>query len=347
MSLVNVHNEWDPLEEIIVGIPDGAQVPIGGKDLFSIEYFEHHDSVDQIPSGPYDPKIIEETREDLEELVTVLEKMGITVRRPEVTDHSKVFSSPHWQSDGEFNYCPRDVLLTIGQTVIETPMPLRSRFFEPLAYKDILLEYFRSGAKWISAPKPRLLDEVYADDSRSEDPLRDHEPLFDAANVLRCGRDILYLVSCSGNMMGYEWLRRTLGEEYRVHPLVDVYDGTHIDTTITLLRPGLVLLNPSRVNEENMPELFKNWDVIWCPEMVDTGHAWDYPRASLWSGMNLFMINPNLAVVNAAQIPLIKVFEKHHIDVVPLELRHCLTLSGCFHCATLDVRRKGTLEDYS
>ena len=42
MSLVNVHNEWDPLEEIIIGIPDNAQVPLGGKDLFSLEYNEHH-----------------------------------------------------------------------------------------------------------------------------------------------------------------------------------------------------------------------------------------------------------------------------------------------------------------
>lgn len=27
MSLVNVHNEWDPLEEMIVGVAQGAQVP--------------------------------------------------------------------------------------------------------------------------------------------------------------------------------------------------------------------------------------------------------------------------------------------------------------------------------
>jgi hypothetical protein len=46
------------------------------------------------------------------------------------------------------------------------------------------------------------------------------------------GRDILYLVSCTGNMMGYEWLKRVLGPEYRVHALADIYEGTHIDTTM-------------------------------------------------------------------------------------------------------------------
>jgi hypothetical protein len=50
-------------------------------------------------------------------LVTVLKQEGVTVRRPQVTDHSTVFSSPDWQSDGEYNYCPRDLLLPIGETI--------------------------------------------------------------------------------------------------------------------------------------------------------------------------------------------------------------------------------------
>ncbi|MEN8145389.1 MAG: inosamine-phosphate amidinotransferase 1 [Gemmatimonadota bacterium] len=347
MSLVNVHNEWDPLEEMIVGVAEGAQVPIGEKGLYSLEYYEHHDSIEEIPSGPYDERVIEETKEDLETIVAALKGEGVIVRRPEVTDHSKMFGSPDWQSDGEFNYCPRDVLLAIGDMIIETPMPLRSRYCEPLAYKDILLEYFHSGARWISAPKPRLLDDTYGDDPDSGDQLRNTEPLFDAANVVRAGRDILYLVSCSGNMMGCQWLQRALGDEYRVHPLVGLYDGTHIDTTINLLGPGLALLNPSRINPDNLPAVFKNWEIIWCPEMMDTGYAWDYARASIWSGMNFFMINPNLAVVSAAQKPLIKELEKRRIDVIPLSLRHCRTVSGGFHCVTLDVRRTGSLEDYS
>lgn len=349
MSLVNVHNEWDPLEEIIIGIPDNARVPIGEKGLFSIEYNEHHESIEQIPSGPYDPKIIEETKEDLARLVETLESLGVVVRRPNIVDHSKFFSSPDWRSDGEYNYCPRDILLTIGQTIIEAPMTLRSRFFETWGYKEILIDYFKSGARWISAPKPRLLDEAYNDDPRADTKINNFEPIFDAANVLRAGKDILYLVSCTGNMMGCEWLQRALGEEYRVHPLTGIYSGTHIDTTITLLGPERVLLNPSRINDSNMPALFSNWDVIWCPEMIDMGYSstWDYPRASIWSGMNMFMINPHLAVVNDTQVPLIKFLEKHGIETIPLKLRNCLTLSGGFHCVSLDVRRRGDVEDYS
>ncbi len=52
-------------------------------------------------------------------------------------------------------------------------------------------------------------------------------------------------------------------------------------------------------------------------------------------------------MVAEPQKPLIRLLERNGINVIPLKLRHCLTMSGSFHCVTLDVRRKGTLEDYS
>ena len=149
--------------------------------------------------------------------------------------------------------------------------------------------------------------------------------------------------------MGWQWLQRTLGDEYRVHPLRGIYSGTHIDTTITLIRPGLVLLNPERISEETIPEVFRNWDVIWCPEMVDTGYheSWPFARASIWSGMNFIMVNPQLALVNDAQLPLIRALAEHGVESIPIRHRHLRTLSGGIHCVTLDVRRRGVLEDYS
>ena len=83
--------------------------------------------------------------------------------------------------------------------------------------------------------------------------------------------------------------------------------------------------------------------------MIDTDYhsSWGYPRASIWSGMNMFMINPNLAVVNEAQVHLIKLLEKKGVDSIPLPLRNCRTLSDRFHCVSLEMRRKGSLKDYS
>lgn len=348
MSLVHVHNEWDPLEEMIVGIATNAQVPRADKGLFALDYCESVEKPEDIPSGPYPEHIISEANEDLDAFATFLRSQGVTVRRPEPTNHAATFGTAEWQTNGEYNYCPRDVLLPVGETIIEAPMALRSRYFEPFAYRKHLLEYFESGANWISAPKPRLPDSTYrVRPAEGTSIIANEEPIFDAANVLRVGRDILYLVSRSGNQMGYLWLKRILGPGYRVHPVAGVYDGTHIDTTVTVVRPGLVVLCPERMRPDQVPAVFKKWDIIWCPEMVDTGYCWSYPRASIWQGMNFIMVNPNLAVVGDKQVALIRELEKRGVDVKPLQMRHARSLSGGFHCVSVDIRRKGTLEDYS
>jgi N-dimethylarginine dimethylaminohydrolase len=346
-ALVNVHNEWDPLEEVIVGIADGARVPSPDRGLFAVDYSEYVDDESDVPTGAYPERVIEEAREDLDAFAAALEAHGVVVRRPEPSDRARAFGTPSWTTDGYHDYCPRDVLLTVGSMVIEVPMVLRARYYETFAYRKLLLEYFQSGADWISAPKPQLPDESYDVATGVGPVLNDVEPVFDAANVLRVGRDILYLESCSGNMLGCQWLQRTLGSEYRVHPLRGVYTGTHLDSTITLVRPGLVVLNPERIRADQIPDVLRGWDVIWCPTPADTGWVGRYPRASIWQGMNFIMINPELAVVNELQVPLIRELERYGVDVLPLPTRHARTLSGGFHCVSLDVRRRGTLEDYA
>jgi len=341
---INSYNEWDPLEEIIVGVIENAQRPKRDKGQLLIEFFGKDTS--EIPTGKFDDFVINETHEDLEILVKTLEDLHITVRRPEITDHSKTFATPDWSSDGFYNYCPRDPFLVSGDTLIESPMTLRSRYFEPNAYKTIFTDYLKSGSRWVSAPKPRLTEDTYIESDDEYKILNNIEPLFDAANVVRAGKDLFYLVSSSGNEMGHQWLQSFLGNEYTVHPCRNLYSSIHIDSTITLLRPGLVLLNPARVNEKNIPEKLKKWDKIWCPPLVDTGFVGPHAYSSIWVGMNLLMINPHLAIVDQRQQELIKALNTHEIEVIPLQLRHSRTLGGGFHCVTLDIRRKGKLENY-
>lgn len=346
MSKVSAHNEWDPLEEVIIGRIEGAQIPKAGNDLFAIE-FSAYGSVDNIPSGPLPQRVIEETAEDLDRLNKALTSLGITVRRPNAVEHSAEFGTPEWMSDGVYNYCPRDVLLAIGDTIIEAPMVLRSRFFEPFAYKSLLLEYFESGARWLSAPKPRLADDLYNAKAPAGERLMNLEPAFDAANILKFGTDLLYLLSDSGNDLGSRWLQSTLGSTYKVHPCRGLYASTHVDSTIVPLQPGLVLLNPVRVNDNNMPDFLRSWDVIWAPEMVDTEYVGVHPRCSTWIGMNLLVLRPGLVVADDRQVGLIKELERNGVDVLPLRLTHSRTLGGSFHCVSLDVRRSGSLETYS
>lgn len=339
------HNEWDRLEEVIIGTSRFARKPQVHKDQLAIEYPDVTDP-NQLQIGQFPQQVIEETEEDLNAFAEALEAMGVRVLRPQPIDQTKKFGTPDWSTDGFSSFCPRDSLLVVGDKIIETPMTMRSRFLETLSYKEILLNYFDQGAHWLSAPKPRLLDSLYENQDEAEINLGNLEPIFDAANILRAGTDIFYLISNTGNEMGARWLQRTLGEAYKIHTCKHLYSGIHLDSTIALLRPGLVLLNPERVNENNLPEKLRSWDKIWCPTMVDTGFTGSRPLSSVWVGMNLFMINPQLAVVDLNQTELIRLLERSQIEVLPMRLRHSRTLGGGFHCVTLDTKRKGSLENY-
>jgi N-dimethylarginine dimethylaminohydrolase len=345
MSLVSVHNEWDPIEEVIVGTAINAQLPKPDISVHAVD-FPHCKTMADIPFGPFPAQMLAEAEEDLAGLVQTLEKLNITVRRPDVTNHAQMFATPDWQADSHYNYCPRDLVLAIGNTIIESPSPVRARYFEMNAYKKIFIDYMKSGAQWVSAPKPMLLDDCFAPPHGYDNCLLNAEPLFDAANILRIGEDILYLISNSGNQMGAMWLRTMLGSRYRVHECHNLYHHKHIDTTFTILRPGLVVINPERVNQENLPEIFKSWDKIWFDNIVDVGSVLEHPLSSQWIGMNFLVVRPDLAIIEERQVPLIKAVEKYGISVIPQRLRHPRAMGGGFHCATSDVRRTGTLERY-
>ena len=345
MSPVNVHTEWDPLEEVIVGTMSGARIPKPDPGLHAVEFAELDDPAN-IPSGPFPQSVVDETEEELELLRDELVRAGIKVRRPSPRDLAAIIGTPDWQTDGFYDYCPRDGVLTIGDAIIETPMVLRSRFLEGFAYKDLFLEYFEGGARWLSAPKPRLLDEIYDRTAPAGERLRNLEPAFDAANILRFGTDILYLISDSGNEMGSRWLQSALGDKYTVHPCRGLYASTHVDSTLVPLRPGLLLVNPSRVNDSNLPPFLKSWDQVSCPELVDTGFTGEKPYCSVWIGMNLLVVGPGVVVADKRQPALLRELEKHGVEVIPMQLTHSRTLGGGFHCATLDVRRTGSLDTY-
>jgi N-dimethylarginine dimethylaminohydrolase len=347
MSVVWSCNEWDPLEEVVVGNPLNARFPNADPSTRVAEYPDR--PLDQIPQGAFPQWIIDEASEDLDAFVDVLEQAGVRVRRPQTWPHDAAFSTVHWETTGYYNYCPRDILLVVGDQIIETPCVIRGRSQETFSYRDMLMEFMAGGARWHSAPRPMLRNSLFDVDLGKPSP-RNDEPAFDAANILRFGRDLLYLVSATGNEIGGRWLQTHLGDEYRVHFLEDVYFGSHIDSTLVALRPGLVLANPARLGDDTLPAFLKQWEVIYSPSMENQDrHTPEYLRHAIgseWIDMNLFSIDPQTVVVDSDQTQLIRLLESKGLTVVPLKLRHSRMMGGGFHCVTLDIRRRGQMESY-
>lgn len=316
-------NEWGKLRKVVVGIADDAKVPEIDLSVRTINFADKKD-ISSIKTGIYPQQVIDEANNDLQKFVDVLEKENVKVFRPEN-------NNPKY-----YNYCPRDSVFIHGDLTLATPMPISSRKNEWYSFK-----------KYLNNPKNILCessDDLYNIDCIGNPDilaLTEVCPAFDAANIIRANNDILYLVSNSGNKRGAKLLQEYLGNDVKVHTLEKIYSYMHIDSTIAFLREGLMLLNPERIKSiDVLPDIFRNWDVIWCPEPIDIGYYGNYNNASKWINMNLFSINPNLVVLEENQKNLRKELEKYSIDSYMLPMRHQRTLGGGFHCVTLDIERE-------
>jgi glycine amidinotransferase/scyllo-inosamine-4-phosphate amidinotransferase 1 len=198
--------------------------------------------------------------------------------------------------------------------------------------------------------------------------LTEDEILFEAANTVRMGKDLLYLVSRSGNYLGAKWLQTLLGEEYRVHTTEEIYRSSHIDSSVLCLRPGLVLLNTERVNPSTCPKVLNKWEKVYfsditpIPDMTIQFHEEVRKKvskeldelgirtsidsiSSKWIGMNILSVDPQTVIVDERQVPLMRLLEEHHITPVPIRFRHSYYMGG-IHCSTLDTVRDSILESY-
>ena len=123
LSPVNSHNEWDPLEEIIVGRLEGATMPSNHPVVTCNIPNKAAARAQSLVAGLHYPRImVEPAQRELDGFVALLQSIGIIVRRPETVDHKKQFSTPSSSSRGFCNSCPRDAILVVGDEIIETPM---------------------------------------------------------------------------------------------------------------------------------------------------------------------------------------------------------------------------------
>lgn len=352
-SVVNSYNEWDTLEEVIVGIVDNAVVPPW--DITTKASMPHkHRNFYLANAGKAFPKdLIDAANKELNNLATLLEKEGVIVQRPEKVNNSQSFSTPNWTSPcGLYQAMPRDLLLVIGNEIIESPMAWRTRYYEIEGYRKLLKYYFSKGAKWVSAPKPQLLDLLYNFEYKEttycqdrEYGITEFEPAFDAADFIRCGKDIFVQRSNVTNVFGIEWMRRYLGSSYKIHELFfNDPNPMHIDSTFMPLAPGYLLVNPKRVIE--IPEMFREWKIIYAPpSSISSTHP--LYMSSSWLGtMNVLMIDEKRVIVDPEEKDLISLLRQNGFETLPCSFRNFNAFGGSFHCATCDIRRRGSLQSY-
>jgi scyllo-inosamine-4-phosphate amidinotransferase 1 len=318
-----VTNEWGKLRKVIVGVADYANIPPLDISYRTVSAADKLHESEIIHSVNYPKQVIEEANQDLEILCALLELEGVKVLRS------------NRESTNFFNYCPRDSVLTYGNSSFATPMPVKARVNEYKAFAHHL-------SNLTVCPRYNKDDLYNINCIGNKDilALTDIAPVFDAANIIKANDYLLYLVSNSGNEAGARYLQELLGDEVTVCVLRDAYSYSHIDSTIAFLREGLLLANPSRIKDRDMlPYPFNTWDIIWCPEPEYIDYYKPFNNASIWQNMNLFSISEDLVVIEEKQHNLAVELKKYHIESAMLPIRHCRTLAGAFHCVTLDIER--------
>ena len=105
---VNSYNEWDPLEEVIVGRLEGATIPTGHISVLS-NLPPLAAKVFRLAGGfRYPNWMVRLAQRELDQFIHILEGEGIKVRRPDIVEFVRPYRLPHWSSRGFSTACPRD-----------------------------------------------------------------------------------------------------------------------------------------------------------------------------------------------------------------------------------------------
>ncbi len=153
--------------------------------------------------------------------------------------------------------------------------------------------------------------------------------------------------------------------------------GGHNDSIFCVLKPGLVIAGPWFKGYESN---FKDWEVIyfndpnwdkahkwynlkrqnkgkwWVPGQEDNNEFTGFVESFLshWTGyveetifdLNCLVIDDRYVVTSSNSQELYKVLEQHNLTPIYCPLRNRFFWDGGWHCLTLDVKRKGSQNDY-
>ena len=361
----NSFDEWTQLGEVVVGRAEHytAHDTDASFQLFFFDNVALDGGVTAPTLLPIPERLVDELNEDIAGLVDALADCGVTVLRPAAPGKDVDISSPHWDARATPPLNVRDQTIILGDTIVETAPHVRARIFENDLLKPVFCRYYAAGSNWLSMPRPALtrdsLDDAYfsrqgIDVSRAtagETALSIDglglEMIFDGAQCIRLGRDVLVNVANHNHELALRWLTDNI-PQLRFHRLNGIADN-HIDSVVIPLRPGLMLLRSPQYLR-HLPKAMRSWDVIYAPE-TDESEFPDYGDfgfniASRYIDINVLSVNESTVVVNSLYPELISLLEKRGFDVVPVRHRHRRLFGGGFHCFTLDTVRAGGCEDY-
>ena len=367
----SVHQHWDPLKVCAVGQSYPAH-------FYNFIKSQKARSVMQ--------RIAEETEEDYQKLINLLNKFGVEIVRTKLVDdpdyyfrNGKYISPP---------MCPRDYTAMIGD-----------KFFSKSDKYTTIWNNLRDESwpehmpdRWEQIPES-IRDELVNQFGHSEKDLYQNR-FEDIHNLVKQqGNEIIYdtrINSAEHVRVGKDLYHGT-GERERVKPetqskydqlfpeyrnwIVDTQG--HCDGFFCAVKPGLIV---SLYDKPDYNVEFPGWEVVHLPNeswtkmgkflglKLKNGGKWWVPGEENndefthyvtewidhWMGyaeetvfdVNMLVIDQENVICNSNNPKVMEAFERHGITPHILNFRHRYFWDGGLHCITSDLDREGQRQDY-
>lgn len=334
---ISTHTPFQPLEAVLVGQ--------GVSDNF-FDWVE-----DDKVRSPL-KKIVEETRQDLEGIKKVCEDFGAEVYQtkplePDIEMFSNKMAVPVPPIQ------PRDVHLTLGDKVYCTSTQPVWNYIHDIVDEDCVVNLF---------------DLVYRDGRQFKGGY-----MINGACSYKIGNRIIIPQIVDEDMKNFcQQFFTDKGYE-----VVATKDPGHSDGCMSVLKPGVLV---SIADVMNYRKTFPEWDVLsivdqgwssvsgwldfknkskgrwWIPGEESNEYLREFVDTWLgkWVGfvdetvfdVNMFSLSEEFVLVNNYNEQVFDYLKKHKIEPIVCPIRHRYFWDGGLHCCTLDLKRKGDLENY-
>jgi glycine amidinotransferase len=357
--MINSNTSFGKLKEVVVG----RELQLA-KRLSDVTFKQfYREALDErIYEAPFDNytvsmDLIDLRNQQLDNLATTLEGLGVTVHRPDALDKIVPFTTPSFRSELSSASNVRDLTLVYGNKLIETPTFVRNRYYENTLLHDV---YSRAwdrgqGGQWIKAPHTELTEDTidlgHWGDSRDYKNIPANFVMaIDGAQFLRIGKDCIVNINSYNQYLGYEWVKSFYPDtNFTVLHVAD----NHIDGCLICLRPGVFLVNPLYPNiRDLLPKKFHSWTYLYPKDLtanIDVTGMTDIDiRLASSRGMdvNVLSVDESTVLVTDRAVGVADILDKNGFNVIPVTLEHGEIFAGGIHCSTLDLVREDEYISY-
>lgn len=342
----SVYQHWDPLKVMAVGksYPPELYDYIKNEKVRKVFY-----------------QIAEETEEDYQKLINLLESFGVQTVRPDMTkslNMAKHHIDNNLPIPRPYEMQPRDYTIMLGET------------------------FYCAGDSQSNKPITSL---VRQQGNQVKFPMdsgfkyQNNSIKLNAAMTSRIGKDLIVgtIDDKDINIANLHELQNDLQNklpDYRVK-MIDTQG--HADGTFCPVVPGLIL---SMMGPTSYAETFPGWEVVWLAgeswgkvapflRLKSKNHGkWWVPGEELnddftnyveswmnhWVGyieesvfdLNMIVVDKKNVIVNSYNKLAFDAFSRYGITPHICNFRHRYFWDGGLHCITSDLHREGVMEDY-